>query len=388
MKYWLHPIGPIFAFVIPWTLVLMGQLFPLCKIIDPSFTSFHILILSNIASLFFVIFCFTLKVRERPLEMLIPFWFKKRIYFLLKCYLLLQSIQMVYFKGVPLLWLLQGSHETYFDYGIPSMNGLMNAIYLLVTTSIALFYLQGKKKRDLFLLIILLFIPILVISRQLLMSLFFQVCCLTLMLYPKLFFRYTFFAVALLFVFIEVGNFRTSLDHLVFLLEPYPWVPKLVYPLLWIYAYIVTPFNNINASMDQIVPVGNFHYQLSSLLPTPLRNIFFTEKIETGFSLVHSKLTVSTFYYEPIMDFGLVYAFFFMMLFQIFLVRSYQRAVETKKIFHLIEYSILFMITILSVFSNLLLFLPISFQFIMLKFMKLRLLKKHNIQYLVKNELC
>ncbi len=379
----IRPTGPIFAFVFPWIVVLFGQVFPLCDIIIPGFSSFHLIVLGNIITIFSISFFIqtffpqNLSLNKKTInDIFISKRFKKIVLTLLLVYFSIQLFQVYFFKGIPLLWLFQHTTKVYTDYGFKSLNGFINAIYLLGTTSIFLIYTKERQTRYLFLVLFLLTIPILLVSRQLLMSVFLQITCCLLIYHPKSLKKIFFFSVILLVTFIFVGNMRTGLTHLISILQPKEFIPAFLYPLLWVYAYIVTPFNNIHASIDHIQPIGLPYYEVSSLLPTIFRRNFQWGDIDTGFFLVHPNMTVSTFYFEPLLDYGRFYAFIFMFAFQIVLFLSYRKAIKSSSPIHVIEYSVLYMIMVLSIFSNLFLFLPVITQLLILNIAKLKVMRK------------
>lgn len=379
----IRPTGPVFAFVVPWSIVLCGQLMALCRIIVPTYSSFYLIVIGNILTSIIGAFCLqawcgysgTFDPREGE-KFELSSHFKRVAYFFVFFNLFIQLFQFIYFKGFPLLWLLQGGARHYMEYGISSLNGLLNAIYLLSTTAFYLIYLEKKSRKKFFFLLLLLVQPLLLISRQLLISIFLQIACCTLIYYPKRIKKFLLFAFATLAIFVIVGNSRTGLDHLVQILEPEPFVPTWMYSLLWIYAYIVTPFNNVNAAIDNIQPFGLPYYELKSLLPSVLRNQLNFDVPDSGFTLVHQNMNVSSFYLSPLLDFGQVYAFCFMAAFQIFLFFAFRKAMKTKAPIHIMEYAILYMIMILSIFENLFLFLPVLAQLVLINFAKLRFLRQ------------
>ncbi len=376
----LGPSGPLFAFIAPWIIVLICQTLALCKIIVPVYSSFYLIVVGNIFSILFLAFALQ---TFRPIDLSntneafnITPRFKKLIYFFISFYLLCQIFQVIFFKGFPLLWLILKNYKTYFDYGIHSLNGFLNAIYLFSTTSLFLIYLKEKEKLKLSLLFFLLTIPILLVSRQLLVSVFLQIACCAIFYKPNIFKTILKYGFILIFTFIVIGNMRTGLQELTEILRPKEFVPTLFYPFLWIYAYIVTPFNNINVYIDYIRPVDAPVFELNALIPSVFRGYLGFENYQTGFSLVHENMTVSTFYLEPLQDFGRCYAFAFMALFQLFFLLAYRRAIKSKSPVHVIEYSIFYMIIILSIFSNLLLFLPVIAQLAIINLAKLKIFQK------------
>lgn len=384
----IRPTGPVFAFVVPWTLVLCGQQMALCRIIIPQYSSFYLIIIGNILTSIIGAFCLQLLIgqsgslnRQKNENFYLSNQFKRITYFFVFINLSLQFFQMLYFEGFPLLWLVLQSNKNYFDYGIASLNGLINAIYLLSTTAFYLIYLQEKSWKKFLLLTLLFTQPILLVSRQLFISLFLQIACCSLIYHPQRIKRFAFISVAILLIFILVGNYRTGLTHLIEILEPEPFIPSWMHSLLWIYAYIVTPFNNINASIDYMQPCGSFNYELRALLPNVVKNQFDLnfDFSDVGFSLVHHSMTVASFYFGPLVDFGNLYAFFFMAIFQVLLFLSFRKAVRTKASLHIIEYAVLYMIMILSIFDNLFLYLPVLTQLFLINCAKLRFVYQSRI---------
>lgn len=374
--------GPLFICIVPWILVLLGHTFPLCGIIVERYTWFHLIVIGNMFTALAFAFYFEILYPKKSVinskeNIGITSRFKRIVFISIFIYFLVEFFQVIYFQGFPLLWLILGIPKTYFDYGIPSLNGFIKAIYLFATTGFCIIYLEEKKRWQFLVLIFLLSIPVALVTRQVLMSVFLQCACCCLIYRPHLVKRFLIFGIILLAVFIYVGNIRSGLMHLVEILRPYDYYPQFLYPLLWIYAYVVTPFNNINAAFDSITPFGYPYREISSLIPTALRGDSATESV---IDLVHKNMTVSTFYVEPLVDFGPFYAFMFMAVFQYFLFTSFKRVQNKGSLINILEYSILYMIMILSIFSNLLLALPVAAQLILANVVKLRLVTKNSIR--------
>jgi oligosaccharide repeat unit polymerase len=378
MKAMFRTSSPVFAFIVPWLFAMIGQLLALCELIQPLYSSFYLLIIGNMITILLIgigmqiLYPQKCKLDKGTLSTInLSARFKRTIYYLIGFYLLTQCFQIIYFQGFPLLWLVMGDSKAYVNFGIQSLNGFLNAIYLFSVTSLFIIHLKEKSFKKLILLLLLFSFPILTISRQVLICVSLQIACCYLVYNPKKSLKIFLWGAIIMGLFIIVGNFRTGLIHLINVLQPKPYIPEFLYPFLWIYAYVVTPFNNINASFDQITPVGLPIYELYLLIPTFLRPEIGAE-IDTGYNLVHNNMNVSTFYLAPLLDFGRIYSFFLMTLFQYFFVRSYRKAIQTKSPIHLIEYSVLYMITVLSIFNNLLFFLPIIFQLAIINLAKIK----------------
>ena len=385
-KHLFRPSGPLFVCIIPWLLVLIGQQLALCEIIIPHYSSFYLVVIGNIftalLAVFFIQTFFPQNLsanRQTLADFEMPRGLERLTMRLLICYLLFQCVQVVWFQGFPLFWLMTGNPKGYFDFGFPSLNGLFSAIYLFSATSYCLIYLKEKSLGRLCFLGFIWLIPIILVSRQLFISVFFQSMCCYLIYKPN--FKKLISVLALiLLAFVVVGNLRTGLDSLVSILEPKPYVPQFLYSLLWLYAYVVTPFNNLNAAVDYISPLNSPYYELQTLLPSIFRDRLPFEEGYTGFMLVHPNMMVSTFYLPLVLDFGQLYAFVFMALFQLLLIFSYRKAMRTKSPLDVIKYAIFYMIMALSLFSNLLLYLPVAFQLCLVVLAKLRFFEKTRLQ--------
>ncbi len=377
--------SPFTAFFLPWAFVLIGQSLALCNIILPIYSSFYLIVIGNmvtsIAIAFFIQTFFPKPLaasKTKLVDLPISPRLQKVTYVFIAIYLVVQAFQVMYFKGTPLLWLLTNDPRNYFDFGVSSLNGLLNAIYLLSTTLLFLIYLKNKRGYHLALLLFLIAFPILLVSRQLFVSVFLQIACCLLLYQPKLVRKIALVFLLMLAAFIVVGNMRTGSEQLVKILEPAEYIPPYLYSLLWIYAYVVTPFNNVNAAIDFITPLGVPFFEISSLLPSILRPEIATDD-GTGFALVHQSMNVSTFYLPPLLDFGKFWAFLFMAVFQLMLFLSYRRALHANSWVDVVEYAVLYMVMVLSIFTNLLLFLPVIAQLVILKIAKWRITRKNGV---------
>ena len=142
-------INPVFAFIVPWLVVLTGQQLTLCGIIVSRYSSFYAIILGNMLSSL-LIFCVYQQYKKKRLvysltEITFSKRFKRLTYLALAAFLSLEAIQVLFSKGFPLLWLVTGNGKTYIDFGITSLNGLLNALYLGSTTAYFLICLKEKK---------------------------------------------------------------------------------------------------------------------------------------------------------------------------------------------------------------------------------------------------
>lgn len=362
--------GPLFACMVPWIAVLLAKELAWTTLIRPIYSTAYLLVIVNLLGCLLLAFFYDLinprwwpPTGSRITLPTLPPQTGRVIITSLALVWIIEIAQSVYFEGFPLLWILQGSLQNYADYGIPSLNGAIHALFLIMTTALFVWNLQepSRTKRALFLLSLCL--PILLINRALGISLALQVACCSLLLRPMWKRRIWACGILVLTLFIVIGNLRTGMDHLLLVYPPSEQLPEVLYPLLWIYAYVVTPFNNLNMNADSLEPLASFHWQLQALLPKALHPMLAGYGIGKGEGFdVDFPGQVHTFYYEPILDFGPLYAGMLMTLMQALILRAYYRLQAAPTLKRLLLYAIFYQIAILSIFCNFLLFPPIIFQ--------------------------
>ncbi len=372
-----RPGGPLFVLIVPWSVVLGLSSLSLCRIYTPHFSLFHMLVLANIATalLFAIVIHFLFPMRPQKqknsrADIQISKKMALTFYSLILFFFLGQILQALINQGFPLLTLLTKGELDYKTFGISSLNGLLYSCYLLGASGIYLLHLKQKSVASLLMLTLLFSAPILLLSRYLLITLFLQITSTHLFYEPNSIYKFIRRTLLFFAAFIILGNLRTGLNILIQILGPTREVPELFYPLLWIYAYLVSAFYNIQESIDFIRPTGTPICEVIHLVPSFLRNLFFSEDdllMIANFQLVHENLTACTFYFEPLVDFGPLYAFFFMAFFQVYILFAYRKANKTGATVDVLCYSILYMIAALAIFSNTLLSLPTLGELILLQ---------------------
>ncbi len=368
----LSPSGPAFAFVVPWIIVLLLHPIAPCQYISPGFSRFTALIMANIISALVIALTVNSYRPQRETSTRMPAISRKEkqcIAILTATYVICQIAQIIHFKGFPLMWLFTGDKRTYFDFGIKSVNGLLNAMYLLAVTGHVMAYMANRNKTRALTIGLLLLFPVFVLSRQLLISAFLQGTCAILLFRPRLLRRAMYVLVILFTVFIIMGNFRTGLGQLIKLSQPKEWVPERAYPLIWIYNYVVAPYNNVHKTIGDTEPLYYPYHEIQGLIPTAFRAGWQEEHSNMGalYQIAHPEVsTVNTFYWDLLNDFGVLYAFLFTATLQLAATIAYRSVRRAPSLTHTATYSVLYSILALSIFSNHLLYLPVSFQLAMI----------------------
>lgn len=365
--------GPLFACLVPWIIVLTLKELAWTSLIRPIYSKAYLLVIGNLLSGLGLSFLYDLlypriwplKTNLEPSIRLLPLpkYTGAIIVCSLACVWALEVAQVFYFEGFPLLWLFQGGVQNYADYGIPSLNGAIHALFLCMTTALFVWQLESPSRMKKLFFIFCLLLPILLVNRALGIALALQIACCGLILRPQYRGRIWVSGAVILLLFILLGNLRTGMERLLLVYPPSEHLPEMLYPLLWIYAYIVTPFNNLNMNADIVEPLNAFHWQLQALLPKALHPILSGYGIGKGEGFdVDFPGQVHTFYYEPILDFGLLYAGALMLCAQALVLRSFYRLYADPSLYQLLLYAIFYQIMVLSIFCNFLLFPPIIFQ--------------------------
>lgn len=245
-------------------------------------------------------------VREIDVEQL-----KRRLFSMLAFWGVVNVVQIGYSGGLPLIWLLIGrSGVSYFDFGIPSVNGMIFALGLAMGMIAFLIYeLTGEKK---WLNVVLLMVGwgIVSISRKFFVVTLIQTGILYLIVHRVsittiLKFSFGMLLAVLLFGF--VGDIRTGRDVILkyaYLNIEYPdWLPS---GFVWIYMYLTTPVNNIVNIFVNISPEWNYSFArtFSGLLPSVVRDS--DAATSEKYWLISDVFNVSTAYASAYIDVGTI----------------------------------------------------------------------------------
>jgi oligosaccharide repeat unit polymerase len=277
-------------------------------------------------------------------------------------------LEVIYSGGIPMLWLLTGNSKTYMDFGIPTIHGFMNSMLLaicLVRLSMALRY---GRKEDLLLPAWAIFWSIIVITRQLMMV-FLLEAAVAYCTYRRIQTRRALNAglslLGLVYIFGVLGDLRSGAEGFRALAQPtstYPdWLPS---GFLWFYMYLSTPINNLLYTFHTTQPLYDWQFPntLSQLLPTVLRNVFFTaDQLGTvNGDLVTSAFNVSTAFAGPFQDFGIAGVVLFVFFISLLSCLYWQKRTFRDRLC----YAVLCQCLLLTVFYNHFVLLPVITQLI------------------------
>jgi oligosaccharide repeat unit polymerase len=298
--------------------------------------------------------CIDFELLERRLTL----WFR--------IWLVVSAAEIVISGGIPIIWLVRGSAKTYVDFGIPSLHGLVNSLLVSIAVCrVALYFLTGKW-RHLKIPAFVLAWSVLVVTRQLMLVSLLEYVVVFLSVKKiglKTVARVVVGFVTLIFVFGILGDMRSGSEAFRLVAQPtdrYPdWLPSGV---LWVYIYVTTPINNLIYTMHSVQPESNFLFPntAATLFPSVIRSIIYGSQVgqaESG-NLVTQAFNVSTAYVGPYQDYGIVGMILFSLLAgfacQFFWYRSGLRDI--------LIFSVLTQCTVLTLFFNLFLALPVITQ--------------------------
>lgn len=294
---------------------------------------------------------------------------QRRLFQCMVLWIVLAIFETIVSGGLPIIWLITGSSKTYFDYGIPSLHGMVNALFMAVAVAYWALYLYTGHRAFLRFPAFAILWTLVLVTRGTTMVFLIECAIVFMRLRPiktTTLARLLVLALVVLLVFGFIGDLRSGADTFRAIAEPtnsYPdWLPS---GMLWGYIYITTPLNNLMLTMHTRKPL--YQYLLpattATLFPTVLRNRIYGEeaakKIIQG-ELESQSLTVSTAYIGPFQDMG-VYGIMGYSMIAAFLCEIYW---HKNGFWNIFVFSVFAQALFLSLFYNLLFSLPILGQLV------------------------
>jgi oligosaccharide repeat unit polymerase len=286
-----------------------------------------------------------------------------RIAFLL--WFVITLIEIAYSGGVPMIWSLTESYKTYFDFGIPTLHGLMNALLLsIVTIATFMAFVSGRKKYFLGVVFLMIW-GVIVISRNLIIVGLLQ--CLFILFFIKgppkgtRVIWLTLFGLFFIIAFGWIGDLRSGADAFFALAQPSQSYPVfLPSGFLWVYIYITTPLNNLIHQVVTTTPDWNWELTntMSLLLPSVIRNALYDASQFTG-DLVTEAFNVSTAFLNIYQDLSI--PGMCVMSFAVGIIS--QTVYSGNRLQSVLYSSVLLQSAALSIFYNHYFYLPILFQY-------------------------
>jgi oligosaccharide repeat unit polymerase len=275
------------------------------------------------------------------------------------------AFEIALFKGAPVLSLMGiGASIFYADFGIPGFHGLLNALFYTGCVVTFTRILLGSSKRTSLLMMVSIGYPVLVVSRQVLISLLLQYMFIYFSVRrpsPRVFLRTGVLFVATLLIFGYLGDARSGRDQIIDLAAPtfsYPdWLPS---AFIWAYIYMSTPINNVNYNID--ISPNYFPLETAgTFIPSFARDDFLSALGATQqWNLVSDTFNVSSLLQSLLTDFGVTGAIVFTLLCGVVFSRLRRRACTSPAAFFAVI--VLLHGIALSFFANLLFHLVFMFE--------------------------
>lgn len=215
--------------------------------------------------------------------------------------------------GVPLLWIASGNGKTYEDFGVSSIHGIMNAIYLFLTLSAFIRGVTERSRRSLLQYLLLLVWSVIVVSRALMAIVLLQSATFFLINSRASLQRKATFIIlgilGFLFAFGVLGDARADKFSILQSTGLGDIDPRYS-GLVWIYTYLVSPVANlalnVSAGTAQLKTVPTTF--LLPLLPSAVQQWL---GFQTGFFafsgyLAHDAFNVGTAFIQIYIDWGMV----------------------------------------------------------------------------------
>lgn len=272
--------------------------------------------------------------------------------------------------GVPAFWLFTDSGKTYFDFGIPSVHGLMNALgVLLATVASYLLFKDAPHKRQLLLVLIIETIfYLLIISRQVIMSAAVQILVVYLLVdrKPIPVMRLCLIGLFGIVAFGVIGNIRTGYQNFMEVAELSQNMPSAGAGFYWVYMYLTMTLANLNNLVIQTFEPLGVGYLLQDFVPSVVSDMFDFSQAEGVHYLASIQFNVSGFfahYFEAFGWSGLIVAGGAFGALSGLATSWYEWRPSAISLFFL---AVTMQIVALSFFTDLLLYLPVSFQLVLL----------------------
>ena len=355
-------LSPIFIFNFIWFFVLTLYQLKLSylqqDLSDRTLLVFFISILTyNISYLVFSIFKLNNEKEEKRSSTL-----EKRLKIARRIVIIVFIIEILYSGGFPLLWMLIGSSKGYFNYGIPSLHGAFNGLVICLGA----YSLYKKDKKN---IIFYFLIGVLIISRQIIISMFVEgLVCMILDMSKNQktkYLKYLKYIVLLLVMFTVIGNLRSGNDVMDNVFKPKPQYEKLSSTTKWIYSYLtfsISNFNNLVSITD-----GGMNHGVSmakELLPTVILEKANITVNYSPYYIVSPNYTVSTYLPSPYLDFGLFGAALFSIIMSFTGAYTNKLLKKNNSIRNKLLYSVFIHNILLLFFNNMFLYLPVVIQFV------------------------
>ena len=321
--------------------------------------------LASFTILYFLGYC--LRMRERPAVHRRFSVDAPRVIALFQFWAVVELIEVAYSGGVPAFWYLIGNGKTYFDFGIPSVHGAMNALGLVILMLVVHLLVNGElknRKKLIAVAVTILAFYLLLITRQVLVSAAVEMVIVALMEKPTLVSKKVIpLLISGVLLFGIVGNLRTGYEAFIYVSLISTDVPPVFIGFYWVYMYFTMTIANINSIVTStFTPVGL--QALSSYIPSVFDFMLPSAGSDSSAFYVTQAYNQSGFFYDFYYGFGLPGVVCISGLYGWLGGILYRKYSTEHSVRSILCCAIASQIIILSFFANMLLYLPSGFQLI------------------------
>ena len=276
--------------------------------------------------------------------------------------------------GIPAVWVLTGDTRDYRNFGIPTIHGFLTAIYLVCMSGLFLDYCVTRR-RDSLVPIALLFVWALLLTNR---GVIIWASCQLIGVYLvvrrvriRSLVVLTAAALALVLGFGFIGDIRSGSSGAAIQQAASPQVAsqlaRLPSGVFWVYLYVTTPLNNINANIRLVRPIGRPYYSTIALFPSVVRGFIYPlddPERRYPLPLANEAFNTSTWYAGFLADFGVAGAIICVSVIQFAAVMLYLCA-RCRQTWAVLAWSALFQGLVLSVFADTVTSLVCVFQLVL-----------------------
>lgn len=290
-----------------------------------------------------------------------------------------ELIEIIYSGGIPIIWAITGNSKGYFDFGIPSVHGFMNALGLTIIISSYYLYIKKKQKtgkKDKILIGLIIFILIyyfFLITRQVIISAIIELITIRLCTMNfKQISKKTMARVATLllsigfvgiFSFGLIGNLRTGYEGFQRVAMMKNQSNEIFVGFDWVYMYLTMTIANINNLVSMPIQDYGMYPLAKTYLPTIVANtISSNTTVELPNYLVTKAFNVSGYFVHAYIGFKTLGVIAMGVIYGLFSSLISIKFARNKNEKNTLYFAIMAQIVILSFFYNHLLYLPSGFQ--------------------------
>lgn len=276
--------------------------------------------------------------------------------------------EVLFSGGVPLFWSFGGEDKLYTEFGVASLHGILNAIYLQLLTIAFYIFLRYKRYGYFLFVFIMMLWPILMLGRGILLSGIIQMACIYFYFNKLTLWRTTlllFFSILVVVIFGAVGDMRQTANPFAYLVvdEYSDFFAALPSGFLWFYVYLTAGLSNFFANIEALSTNFNFGYSFSNMLPSVVKNMLGLDSRNDLLVFVDVNLNTSTVYAGFISDFGALGAIILVSIIQFFCCYAYSLLLRGRP-WGVFAYAVCFQILMFTIFYDMFFLLPTLFQFV------------------------